>query len=65
MPKPADLIKLMASSSNHLSPDEAWAIAILASDETNTIVWTNEMAKAWSQAEIVYRNGDRKCHYLK
>ncbi|MWP62034.1 hypothetical protein [Gilliamella sp. Pas-s25] len=59
MPKPADLIKLMGGSSNHLSPDEAWSIAILASDETNTVVWTNEIAKAWSQAEIVYRNGDK------
>lgn len=59
MPKPADLINLMGGSSNHLSPDEAWAIAILASDETNTIVWTNEIAKAWAQAEIVYKNGDK------
>lgn len=59
MPKPADLINLMGGSSNHLSPDEAWAIAILASDETNTLVWTNEIAKAWAQAEIVYRNGDK------
>lgn len=59
MPKPADLINLMGGSSNHLSPDEAWAIAILASDETNTVVWTNEIAKAWAQAEIVYKNGDK------
>ena len=59
MPKPADLINLMGGPNNHLSPDEAWAIAILASDETNTLVWTNEIAKAWAQAEIVYRNGDK------
>ena len=59
MPKPADLIKLMGGAGNHLSPDEAWSIAILASDETNTVVWTNEIAKAWAQAEIVYRNGDK------
>jgi len=59
MPKPADLIKFMSGAGNHLSPDEAWSIAILASDETNTVVWTNEIAKAWSQAEIVYCNGDK------
>ena len=59
MPKPADLIKLMGGAGNHLSPDEAWAIAILASDESNTVVWTNEIAKAWAQAKIVYRNGDK------
>ncbi|MCX8597576.1 MULTISPECIES: hypothetical protein [unclassified Gilliamella] len=59
MPKPADLINLMGGPNNHLSPDEAWAIAILASDETNTLVWTKEIAKAWAQAELVYRNGDK------
>ena len=59
MPKPADLIKFMGGAGNHLSPDEAWSIAILASDETNTVVWTNEIAKAWSQADIVYCNGDK------
>ncbi|NUF48634.1 hypothetical protein [Gilliamella sp. ESL0250] len=59
MPKPADLIKLMDGSNNHLSSDEAWSIAILASNENNTVVWTNEIAKAWAQAEIVYRNGDK------
>lgn len=58
MPKPADLIKMIGGINNHLSGDEAWAIAILASDEENTVVWTNEMAKAWSLAEIVYQNGD-------
>lgn len=59
MPKPADLIKLMGGMGNHLSPDEAWAIAILASDESNTVVWTGEIAKAWAQAKIVYHNGDK------
>lgn len=58
MPKPADLIKLMGGVNHHLSADEAWAVAILASDETNTVVWTNEIARAWTLAEIVYRNGD-------
>jgi hypothetical protein len=58
MPKPADLIKLMGGM-DHLSPDEAWAIAILASDESNTVVWTGEIAKAWTQAKIVYHNGDK------
>lgn len=58
MPKPADLIKMIGGICNHLSADEAWAIAILASDEKNTVIWTNEIAKAWSLAEIVYNNGD-------
>lgn len=58
MPKPADLIKLLGGSNQHLSADEAWALAIMASDEANTIVWTKEMAQAWGLAQIVYENGD-------
>lgn len=58
MPKPADLIKLIGGSSKHLSADEAWALAIMASDESNTVVWTQEMSKAWGLAQVVYENGD-------
>lgn len=58
MPKPADLIKILGGSNRHLSADEAWALAIMASDEANTIVWTKEMAQAWGLAQVVYNNGD-------
>lgn len=58
MPKPADLIKLLGGHL-HLSADEAWAIAVMACDETNTIVWTQEIASAWSLAKVVYNQGDK------
>lgn len=58
MPKPADLIKLLGGNNKHLSADEAWSLAIMASDESNTVVWTQEMAQAWSLARIVYEDGD-------
>lgn len=58
MPKPADLIKILGGL-GHISADEAWAIAIAASDESSTVVWTREIAKAWSLAEIIYKTGDR------
>ncbi|WP_392564342.1 hypothetical protein RHO13_01875 [Orbus wheelerorum] len=58
MPKPADLIKLLGGNNKHLSADEAWALAIMASDESNTVVWTREMSQAWGLARVVYENGD-------
>lgn len=38
--------------------NEAWAIASTALDERATIVWTNEMAAAWSLARPVAEAGD-------
>lgn len=38
--------------------NEAWAIASTALDERATIVWTNEMATAWSLARPVAEAGD-------
>jgi hypothetical protein len=34
----------------HPNADEAWAIAILAADEANTVVWTEEIAGAYFRA---------------
>lgn len=58
MPKPADLLKMLGGV-GYFSADEAWAIAVMASDEMNTVVWTQEIANAWSLAEIIYKKGDR------
>lgn len=38
--------------------NEAWAIASTALDERATVVWTNEMAAAWSLARPVAEAGD-------
>lgn len=34
--------------------DEAWAIAVQAVDEADTVVWTREIAQAWGLAEPAY-----------
>ena len=40
------------------SPNEAWATASQALDESKTIVWTDEMAQAWSAASPLACAGD-------
>lgn len=50
MPTPADLIgEIEESCANdgRPTPAEAWAIALQADDERNTVVWTAECAAAW------------------
>lgn len=40
------------------SADEAWAISIKATDESETVVWTEDMAQAWSICKPVLDAGD-------
>lgn len=40
------------------SGDEAWAIAIRARDEAETVVWTEDMAEAWAICKPVMDAGD-------
>lgn len=47
-----------ATASNRPSGDEAWAIAIRAADEAETVVWTEEIAEAWRICLPVFRSGD-------
>jgi hypothetical protein len=47
-----------ATSSNRPSADEAWAIAIRAADEAETVVWTEEIAEAWGICRSVMDAGD-------
>lgn len=43
---------------NHLPGNEAWAIAIKAMDERETVVWTQPMAEAWGCAQLIMQAGD-------
>ncbi len=43
----------------HLAPNEAWAVALPAWDEDNTVVWTEEVASAWLVARPLLEGGDR------
>ncbi|WP_186216275.1 hypothetical protein [Burkholderia gladioli] len=57
-PTPAGLLKhLPKASDGRPGPDEAWAIAIRSADERETVVWTQEIAEAWTIARPVF-DGD-------
>lgn len=40
------------------SADEAWALSLKAQDESETVVWTQDMAQAWSLCKPVLDVGD-------
>lgn len=43
----------------HPTPNEAWAVAVLAADERNTVVWTTQMQAAWGVAQPLINLGDK------
>jgi hypothetical protein len=43
----------------HPTSDEAWALALKAMDENQTVVWTNEIMYAWDRCRAVYEDGDK------
>ena len=59
-PTPADVIAKIeeAKGPDRPAADEAWAIAIRARDEAETVVWTEEMAQAWWICKPVMDAGD-------
>lgn len=60
-PAPADLvaqIKKMAGTDNRPGAEEAWAIAITSRDESETVIWTQEMAEAFAICQPVLAMGD-------
>lgn len=60
-PTPADIreaIEGAAAGDGRLGPEEAWALALTARDEADTVVWTGEIAEAWNVARVVYMQGD-------
>lgn len=64
-PKPADVIRAMGitatppPSDGRLGADEAWSIAIVCSDESATVVWTEEIAQAFGIASPILDLGDK------
>lgn len=56
VPKPADIVRgLQGRQQNDGRPDadEAWGIALQATSEEATIVWTPEIRSAWAAAEPI------------
>lgn len=63
VPKPADIVRgLQGQQQNDGRPeaDEAWGIALQASGEDATIVWTPEIRSAWAAAEPIILEANDK-----
>jgi len=61
VPVPADLIAQiegMLRDDGRLGAEEAWALAVRAQDERETVVWTAEIAQAFNAARPVLDRGD-------
>lgn len=61
VPVPADILAQIegaAADDGRPGPEEAWALAIKARDESATVVWTEEAAQAWELARGVLQLGD-------
>lgn len=58
-PAPGAILQLIRGESGHLSPEEAWALALESTDESVTVVWTEEIAQALSSASPCLDAGDK------
>lgn len=62
VPSPADIlaqIEGLAANDGRPGVEEAWGLCARACDESETIVWTEEMAQAWLVSREVMAMGDR------
>lgn len=58
-PTPAAILRqLPTRRDEYLEADEAWAIAVLAADEDETVVWTHQIAEGWANAQTLFNRGD-------
>jgi len=58
-PNPADVIELLIASDGRPTADEAWAIALPARDEDQSVIWTEEIEQAFlSIALPILETGD-------
>ena len=58
-PGPGDLIDLMRKQSGHISSPEAWALALTSTDESATVVITQQIAQALEVARPCIDAGDK------
>ena len=58
-PTPADIIeKIPCHGNRHPGENEAWGIALVAFDETASVMYTDEIAEAMGAAREIYYTGD-------
>ena len=58
-PLPGDLIDIITLKSGHLRAPEAWALALLSTDESETVVLTQQIAQALEVARPCLDAGDK------
>jgi hypothetical protein len=61
VPNPSDILAQIegrAAVDGRPDTEEAWALSIRATDEAETVVWTEEMAQAWQVCQPVMAMGD-------
>ena len=59
-PKPADIIEQIITQDGRPTAEEAWATALLSSNEAETIIWTDEISQALSMgAGDLLADGDK------
>lgn len=56
---PKAIIERLQDGGVWLTANEAWAVALPATDEAKTVVWTDEIAKAWAVALPILEAGDK------
>lgn len=59
-PKPGDIIHQIENRQigQWLGADDAWSLALRAMDESETLVWDEQIAEAWSVALPIHEAGD-------
>jgi len=59
-PTPGDVLAIARNKAQGRAPqaDEAWATALRAADEGETIVWTDQISEAWTIARPILDAGD-------
>ena len=53
------ILERMPSAQQHLLPNEAWALALASMDESETVIWTEEIAQALGVASPILAEGDK------
>ena len=54
----ADVVDRIASIGNHPTANEAWGLVLASRDESDTVVWTEQIAEAAGIAQPVLDSGD-------
>lgn len=55
----AMIIELVSPSSGYLTANEAWALALPAADERNTVIWSKEAREAFNSVRPILDAGDK------